>query len=294
MVLIFTLYLELVNKITSIMLVIFAILAGKEQLMANFNNVPTGDNSASNGGYTPESFSDTDDTAQLPKLDENVDSHNNNDNPDTQPTADPEQNTADGNNTERKSHLGRNVVMSGVAVIALAACIGIFNGGGDIGGSTPDTDNTPAATKGYTVNDIIDEPEEPIDDNIGIRSDNPENGLLASQVINDYMTVNSGVDTMMASEHIENWLYDNGYDTPSVGPSNDGGYILGGYGMITVRANDKNVGGAIINFRMINEDSFEIEISKTSLDDEATYNFTSNTLPTSEEANDIALEHLNW
>lgn len=293
MVLIFTLYLELVNKITSITLVIFAIQAGKEQLMANFNGAPTGDNSANNGGHTPESFSDTDDTAQLPKLDENVDSHNNNDNPDTQPTTDPERNTSDGNNTEHKSHLGRNLVIGGVAV-ALAFSAWAFSQNGDTAKPAPDAVDAPAATEGYTDNDIVDEPEESIDDNIGIRSDNPEDGLLASQVINDYMTVNSGVDTMMASEYIEDWLYDNGYDTPSAGPSNDGSYILGGYGMITVHTNDKNVGGAIINFRMISEDSFEIEISKTSLDDEATYNFTSNTLPTSEEANGIALEHLNW
>lgn len=261
--------------------------------MTNFNGAPTGDNSANNGDYTPKSFSDTDNTAQLPKLNENVDSHNDNNTSDIQPAADPEQNAADGNNIERKSHLGRNLVIGGVAV-ALAFSAWAFSQNGDTAKPAPDAVDTPAATEGYTDNDIVDEPEESIDDNIGIRSDNPEDGLLASQVINDYMTVNGGVDTMMASEYIEDWLYDNGYDTPSAGPSNDGSYILGGYGMITVHANDKNVGGAIINFRMISEDSFEIEISKTSLDDEATYNFTSNTLPTSEEANGIALEHLNW
>lgn len=261
--------------------------------MANFNSAPTEGNSANNGSYTSESFSDTDDTAQLPKLDENVDNHNDNDNPDTQPAADPEQNATEGNNAERKSHLGRNLVIGGVAV-AVAFSAWAFSQNGDTAKPTPDAVGTPVATEGYTTNDIVDEPEESIDSNMEICSGDSEDGLLASQVINDYMTVNSGVDTMMASEYIEDWLYDNGYDTPSAGPSNDGSYILGGYGMITVHANDKNVGGAIINFRMISEDSFEIEISKTSLDDEATYNFTSNTLPTSEEANGIALEHLNW
>ena len=261
--------------------------------MANFNSAPTEGNSANNGGYNPESFSNTDDTTQLPKLDEDANGFNSNDTPDTLPLTNQEQDATEGNNTEHKGHLGRNLVIGGVAV-AVAFSAWAFSQNGDTAKPTPDAVGTPVATEGYTTNDIVDEPEESIDSNMEIRSGDSEDGLLASQVINDYMTVNSGVDTMMASEYIEDWLYDNGYDTPSAGPSNDGSYILGGYGMITVHANDKNVGGAIINFRMISEDSFEIEISKTSLDDEATYNFTSNTLPTSEEANGIALEHLNW
>ena len=164
--------------------------------MANFNSAPTGDNSANNGSYTPESFSDTDDTVQLPKLDENVDNRNDNDNPDTQPAADPEQNATEGNNAERKSHLGRNLVVGGVAVVALAACIGIFNGSGDSSGSMPDTDNTPVAEETTdsdniaTPAPIIETPSNEGKSWIDIISEEylDEDGvLLTSQEIADYL-----------------------------------------------------------------------------------------------------------
>ena len=258
--------------------------------MANFNGVPTGDTPANSEAYNPESFSDTDDTARLPKLVEHANGSNSSSTPDTLPTTNQEQSSPIDNNSERKSHLGRNLVIGGVAV-AVALSAWVFGKSGDNVKPTSDANSGSAIAESYRDDNDLNNP---VYNNDEIRSDDSEDGLLASQVVNDYMTVNSGVDTMMASEYIEDWLYDNGYDTPSTGPSNDGSYILGGYGMITVHANDKNVGGAIINFRMISEDSFEIEISKTSLDDEATYNFTSNTLPTSEEANSIALERLNW
>ena len=194
--------------------------------MANFNSAPTGDNSANNGSYTPESFSDTDDTVQLPKLDENVDNRNDNDNPDTQPAADPEQNATESNNAERKSHLGRNLVVGGVAVVALAACIGIFNGSGDSSGSMPDTDNTPVAEE-TTDSDNIATPAPIIEtpsnegkswiDIIGEEQRDEDDILLTTQQVADYLGTNpSNIATDSPYgfiDCIEEWSDFNNLDT---------------------------------------------------------------------------------
>lgn len=164
--------------------------------MANFNSTPTGDNSANNSDYTPESFSDTDDTTQLPKLDERANGFNGNGTSDTLPTTNQEQNSPEDNNPEHKSHLGRNLVISGVAAVALAACIGIFNGSGDSSGSVPDTDNTPVAEETTDSNNIaipaptIETPSNEGKSWIDIISEEylDEDGvLLTSQEVADYL-----------------------------------------------------------------------------------------------------------
>lgn len=164
--------------------------------MANFNSVPTEGNSANNGDYNPESFSNTDDTTQLPKLDEHANGFNSNGTSDTLPTTSQEQNATEDNNTERKSHFGRNLVVGGVAVVALAACIGIFNGSGGSSGSMPDTDNTPVAEETTdsdniaTPAPIIETPSNEGKSWIDIISEEylDEDGvLLTSQEIADYL-----------------------------------------------------------------------------------------------------------
>lgn len=260
--------------------------------MASFNGAPTGDNSANNGGYTPESFSDTNDTAQLPKLDEHTNGFNSNDTPDTLPSTNQEQNAAEGNNTERKSHLGRNLVIGGVAV-ALAFSAWAFSQNGDTAKPAPDAVDTPAATEGYTDNDIVDEPEESIDDNIGIRSDNPEDGLLASQVINDYMTVNSGVDTMMASEYIEDWLNDNGYVNSSVVALDEADYILGGTARFYIQANDINSKMLELRFSLTADGMVDVDIHNASfVDRDDNYTYTTDAIPLADEAREIAAQNL--
>lgn len=259
--------------------------------MANFNSVPTEGNSANNCGYTPESFSDTNDTAQLPKLDKHTNGFNSDDTPDAQPAADPEQNAAEGNNTERKSHLGRNLVIGGVAV-ALAFSAWAFSQNGDTAKPAPDAVDTPVATEGYTDNDIVDEPEESIDDNIGIRSDNPEDGLLASQVINDYMTVNNGVDTMMASEYIRDWMSDNGYASPIAEPL-EGDYLLRGSGGFMFRYNDGTEHGATMVFGLTSTGNVDVIMQETSVDKENNkYSYSSDSIPTADEAREIAAQNL--
>ena len=193
--------------------------------MANFNGAPTGDNSANNGDYTPESFSDTDNTAQLPKLNENVDSHNDNNTSDIQPAADPEQNVADGNNTERKSHLGRNLVIGGVAV-ALAFSAWAFSQNGDTAKPTSDADSKPVITEGYDneqnyVNNeqtepVITQPETEPTSNNGLTVDELVHELYPSSSISEAMSS----DPLEVSETICDWLItDGGYSTIGAGNS---------------------------------------------------------------------------
>ena len=259
--------------------------------MANFNGVPTGDTPANSEAYNPESFSDTNDTARLPKLGEYANGSNSSSTPDALPTTNQEQNATERNNTERKGHLGRNLVIGGVAV-ALAFSTWAFSQNGDTAKPAPDAVDTPVATEGYTDNDIVDEPEESIDDNIGIRSDNPEDGLLASQVINDYMTVNNGVDTMMASEYIRDWMSDNGYASPIAEPL-EGDYLLRGSGGFMFQYNDGTEHGATVVFGLTSTGNVDVIMQETSVDKENNkYSYSSDSIPTADEAREIAARNL--
>lgn len=248
--------------------------------MANFNGAPTGDNSANNGDYTPESFSDTDNTAQLPKLNENVDSHNDNNTSDIQPAADPEQNAADGNNTERKSHLGRNLVVGGVAV-ALAFSAWMFSKNGDNVKPTSDTDSKPTITESYNneqnyVNDeqvepVITQPETEPASSSGLTVDELVHELYPSSSISEAMSSNP----LEVSETICDWLItDGGYST--IGAGNSGrasaSFDEGG---ITIDSSDAG---------------FHIYI--TQYNPNGIYEYDSQTIPTVDEAREIAIKNI--
>ena len=98
--------------------------------------------------------------------------NNGNGTPDTLPSTNQEQYSPEDNNPEHKSHLGRNLVIGGIAVVALAACTGMFNGSGDNGGSAIET----PSNEGKSWIDIIS--EEYLDED-GV--------LLTSQEIADYL-----------------------------------------------------------------------------------------------------------
>ncbi len=121
--------------------------------------------------------------------------NNGNGTPDTLPSTNQEQYSPEDNNPEHKSHLGRNLVIGGIAVVALAACTGMFNGSGDNGGSAPDTD-TPVAEETTDSNNIaipaptIETPSNEGKSWIDIISEEylDEDGvLLTSQEIADYL-----------------------------------------------------------------------------------------------------------
>lgn len=249
--------------------------------MASFNGAPTGDNSANNGGYTPESFSDTNDTAQLPKLDEHTNGFNSNNTPDTLPSTNQEQNAAEGNNTERKSHLGRNLVIGGVAV-ALAFSAWAFSQNGDTAKPTSDADSKPVITEGYDneqsyVNDeqtepVITQPEtEPTSSN-GLTVDELVDELYPNQSLDEALHT----DPTEVGEEIAHWLAtDGGYNT-DVKPHADGRADAG-----------FDVGGIVIT---PNGDDFHITILLYS--NPNLYEYNSSVIPTVDEARQLALQNI--
>lgn len=249
--------------------------------MANFNSVPTEGNSVNNGGYTPESFSDTDDTAQLPKLDKHINGFNSDDTPDTQPAADPEQNAAEGNNTERKSHFGRNLVVGGVAV-ALAFSAWAFSQNGDTAKPTSDTDNEPVITEGYDneqnyVNDeqvepVITQPETELTSSNGLTVDELVDELYPNQSLDEALRT----DPTEVGEEIAHWLAtDGGYNTDAHPLNGSNASAIFDTGAIRVETNNNG---------------FTISIG---LDGNPTlYEYDTQTIPTATEAEQIALDNL--
>lgn len=249
--------------------------------MANFNSVPTEGNSANNGVHSPESFSDTDDTAQLPKLDKHTNGFNSDDTPDTQPAADPEQNAAEGNNTERKSHLGRNLVVGGVAV-ALAFSAWMFSKNGDNVKPTSDADSKPVITEGYDneqnyVNDeqvepVITQPETELTSSNGLTVDELVDELYPNQSLDEALRT----DPTEVGEEIAHWLAtDGGYNTDAHPLNGSNASAIFDTGAIRVETNNNG---------------FTISIG---LDGNPTlYEYDTQTIPTATEAEQIALDNL--
>lgn len=257
--------------------------------MANFNGAPTGDTPANNEACNPESFSDTDDTARLPKLDDNINRFNGNNAPNTLSSTSQEQNSPETNSPEHKSHLRRNLVIGGVAV-AVAVSAWIFGKSGDNVKPTSDANSGSAIAESYGDDNDLNNP---VYNNDEIRSDDSEGGLLASQVINDYMTVNSGVDTMMASEYVKDWMSSNGYATPIAKPLEEGDYLLRGSGLFSFQCNDGTDRGATMIFGLMSTGDVDIIIRETSVDRENNkYSYSSDSIPTADEACEIAAQNL--
>ena len=269
--------------------------------MANFNSVPTEGNSANNGGHNPESSSNTDDTTQLPKLDEHANGFNGNGTSDALPTTNQEQNSPEDNNPEHKSHLGRNLVISGVAAVALAACIGIFNGSGDSSGSIPDTDNTPVAEETTDSNNIaIPAPtiETPSNegkswiDIIGEEQRDEDDILLTTQQIADYI---GSAPEKLATDYaydvctcLEEWAEFNNMDVINCEVGQFQGNeipMLSAYFYM----NDNSVG--VLTAAVGIDGNFILQVRTTSGDGEP-YRFTSESIPSIDELENIMTSHV--
>ena len=248
--------------------------------MANFNSAPTGDNSANNGVHSPESFSDTDDTTQLPKLGEHTNGFNSNNTPDTLPSTNQEQNATEGNNTERKGHLGRNLVIGGVAV-ALAFSAWAFSQNGDTAKPTSDADSKPVITEGYDneqnyVNDeqtepVITQPETEPTSNNGLTVDELVHELYPSSSISEAMSS----DPLEVSKTICDWLItDGGYST--IGADNSG-----------IASASFDEGGITIDS---SDAGFHIYITR--YNPNGIYEYDSQTIPTVDEAREIAIQNI--
>lgn len=180
--------------------------------------------------------------------------------------------------------------MIGAAAVALALCMTACNGGGN---ATTATNDTPAASTDSSDTSAAESAsDDQVDDNIDIPSEDP-NGLSASQVINDYMTVNSGVDTMMASEYIKDWMADNGYATPIAEPIDSDDYLLRGSGLFSFQCSDGSDRGATMIFGL-SEDAVDIIIRETAVDREDNeYTYTADAIPTADQAREIAQQRLH-
>lgn len=249
--------------------------------MANFNSVPTEGNSANNGGYNPESFSNTDDTARLPKLDEDANGFNSNDTPDTLSSTNQEQNATEGNNTEHKGHLGRNLVIGGVAV-ALAFSAWAFSQNGDTTKPTSDTDNEPAITESYDneqnyvnneqVEPVITQPETESTSSNGLTVDELVDELYPNQSLEEALHT----DPTDVGEEIAHWLAtDGGYNTDAK-PFNDSNASAAfDTGIISIETNNN---GFTISVGLYGNPTL--------------YEYDTQTIPTATEAEQIALDNL--
>lgn len=249
--------------------------------MANFNSVPTEGNSANSGVHSPESFSDTDDKTQLPKLDEHANGFNGNGTPDTLPPTDQGQNSPENNNPERKSHLGRNLVVGGVAVaLALSACM--FNRNGDNAKPTSDTDSEPAITESYDneqnyVNNeqtepVITQPETELTSSNGLTVDELVDELYPNQSLDEALRT----DPAEVGEEIAHWLAtDGGYNTDAHPLNGNNASAVFDTGTIRVETNSN---GFTISIGLYGNPTL--------------YEYDTQTIPTATEAEQIALDNL--
>ena len=249
--------------------------------MANFNSAPTEGNSANNGVHSPESFSDTDDTTQLPKLDNHTNGFNSDGTPDALPSTNQEQNATEGNNAERKGHLGRNLVVGGVAV-ALAFSAWAFSQNGDTAKPTSDTDSKPVITEGYDneqnyvnneqVEPVITQPETEPASSSGLTVDELVHELYPNRTIDEALR-NDPADV---GEEIAHWLRTDGGYSSDVTPYSDG---RGGAGF--------DIGAIIIT---PNNYGFHIEVGRYS--NPNTYEYDSLTVPTVDEARQLVIQNI--
>ena len=216
--------------------------------------------------------------------------NNGNGTPDTLPPTDQEQNSPENNNPERKSHLGRNLVIGGVAV-ALAFCAWAFSQNGDTAKPTSDADSKPVITEGYDneqsyVNNeqtepVIAQPEtEPV---ITQPETEPtsSNGLTVDELV-DELYPNQSLDEALRTdptevgEEIAHWLAtDGGYNTDAHPLNGSNASAVFDTGAIRVETNNNG---------------FTISIG---LDGNPTlYEYDTQTIPTATEAEQIALDNL--
>ena len=194
------------------------------------------------------------------------------DTPDTLPPTNQEQKSPGNNTPGRKSHLGRILVVGGVAVaVALSACM--FSKNGDNTRPASDTDSEPAITESYDneQNYVIDEQTEPTSSN-GLTVDELVDELYPSQSLDEALRT----DPTEVGEEIAHWL------------ATDGGYNTDAHPL-----NDSNASAVFDTGAILvetNNNGFTISIG---LDGNPTlYEYDTQTIPTATEAEQIALDNL--
>ena len=189
-----------------------------------------------------------------------------------------------------KKHTVRNILIGGIAVIAavtLATSIADK--------SSSETQVNPITTSQEQSQNAAEGGSSDIEDG---SSYNFNDGLLAKEVSHDYLTAQGTIDSLMASDYINDWMGENGYsatefasvsyelDTPA------GDALFGVYD-----DDDERHTVCTIFYKMASDgSSFNIRISVDGGyyydPDREDYEFTSYTIPTAEEAAKIAENEL--
>lgn len=220
--------------------------------------------------------------------------NNGNGTPDTLPPTDQGQNSPENNNPERKSHLGRNLVIGGVAV-ALAFCAWAFSQNGDTAKPTSDADSKPVITESYdNEQSYIDNEQTELTITQPEEIPQSSNGLSMADIKNDLGDITATPDSIeFAGDYISDWLYNNGYTNASVVAVNEADYILGGTGGFYIQANDRNSGMLEIRFNLTADGMVDIDIHDASfVERDNGYVYTSDSIPTADEAREIAMQNL--
>lgn len=203
------------------------------------------------------------------------------DTPDTLPPTNQEQNSPGNNTPGRKSHLGRILVVGGVAVaVALSACM--FSKNGDNTKPASDTDSEPAITESYDneqnyVNDeqtepVITQPEtEPTSSN-GLTVDALVDELYPNQSLDEALRT----DPTEVGEEIAHWL------------ATDGGYNKDAHPLNGNNASAVFDTGTI----RVETSSNGFTISIGLYGNPTLYEYDTQTIPTATEAEQIALDNL--
>lgn len=181
--------------------------------------------------------------------------------------------------------------MIGAAALALALCMTACNGGSNAATAINDTPAASADSSDTSAAESV--PDDQVDDNLGDPSD-VSDGLSIRQVLNDYMTVNDGVDTMMASEYIEDWLTDAGYVNASVVELDEDNYIIGGTARFYIDGNDPNSKMFEMRFDISSDGVVSVNIHNASfVDRDKEYKYTSDYIPPVDQVREITNQNFS-
>lgn len=177
------------------------------------------------------------------------------------------------------------------AALALALYMTACNGGSNA--ATAINDTPAASADGSDTSAAESVPDDQVDDNMGDPSD-VSDGLSIRQVLNDYMTVNDGVDTMMASEYIEDWLTDAGCVNASVVELDEDNYIIGGTARFYIDGKDPNSKMFEMRFDISSDGVVSVNIHNASFVDRDKENkYTSDYIPPVDQVREITNQNFS-
>lgn len=203
-----------------------------------------------------------------------------------------EPNNGAAGNAARKSHKLRGVLASAVAVAAVTSVVALCSGcnGQGVspsGGGTNGSDSATTATsqEQATTPEAYEAPEaDAIDDSDGLSIDDMED---------EYGEIGGSADPEYLSDCIRNWMNDNNYVVAIVDPMDSTKYIINGSGGIPTNEPDNPARTITLVFGIKTDKTIEIKIYDMSQGQDSAYIYTTDTIPTADEALRIAESHLD-